>query len=438
MNRKLLAFYAFMTATFQFPDVAFRIYCITRLEYSPAVFAVVTSTSVLPWSIKPLWGFIIDNSSRRKLAIGMCTAAFIVSWLLISLKQGTAPWSMTALLMLSSFCLCYMDVMADAELVVRVKGETDDEAGTLQSWVWGCRAAGSLLACIAGGFAATYCEFSAIFAMTAFIIAPGSIALAMSVTDAEPCGWEDVRRRVRLLRTTLKRREIFRPCIFVFLLAAMPSCYYALVSFFQETLHFTPIQFAIVDAAEHVAHMLGATMFNKTFRRWKFTRIFAWGIGILFLLRLLQLVLILRLNRRLHMSDMVFAICESVAFSVVGQIMVMPICLLGARACPKGIEGSLYSSIMAISNLGGLVAAYSGAALTTAFGVNNEVFDNLWALSLTCTLLSVVPAAFVRYMPDETPQDAGQGLELVNCDRQTGHEADDLQTHLEMQPEQKT
>ena len=438
MNRCLLAFYGFMTATFQFPDVAFRIYCITRLEYSPAVFAIVTSTSVLPWSIKPLWGFIIDNSSRRRLAIAMCTVGFIVAWLLIALEEGTAPWAMTTLLMTSSFCLCYMDVMADAELVVRVKKETEETAGALQSWVWGCRAAGSLLACIAGGFAATYCNFDTIFAITAFIIAPGSLALSVCITDKEPCGWEDVCRRVRLLRTTLKRREIYRPCVFVFTLAAMPSCYYALVSFFQETLHFTPMQFATVDAAEHVAHMLGATLFNKRFRRWKFTRIFAWGIGILFLLRLLQLVLILRLNRRLHVSDMVFAICESVAFSIVGQIMVMPICLLGARACPQGIEGSLYSTIMAISNLGGLLSAYSGAALTTAFGVNNKVFDNLWMLSLTCTMLSLVPFIFVRFMPNETPQSAGKGLELVNCDLQTGHDADDLQTQRDRQPAQNT
>jgi len=435
-NNTLLAFYAFMTATFQFPDVAFRIYCITRLEYSPAVFAIVTSTSVLPWSVKPLWGFIIDNSSRRKLAICMCTIGFILSWMLIALEEGTAPWALTTLLMASSMCLCYMDVMADAELVVRVKKETDESAGSLQSWVWGCRAAGSLVACIAGGVAATMLDFRTIFIITAFIMAPGSFALSLSITDTQPCGWDDVCRRVRLLRTTLKRREIYRPCIFVFSLATMPSCYYALVSFFQETLQFTPMQFATVDAAEHVAHMIGAALFKRRLRHWKFTRIFAWGIGILFLLRLLQLVLILRLNKHLHMSDMVFAICESVAFSIVGQIMVMPICLLGARACPEGIEGSLYSTIMAISNLGGLVAAYSGAALTTAFGVDNSNFANLWMLSLTCTMLSLVPAAFVRFMPNETPQSAGHGLELVNCDRQTGQEAEDPHTHLDIHPEQ--
>ena len=440
MNRDLclLVFYAFMTATFEFPDVAFRIYCIKFLDYSPATFAMVTSTAVVPWSVKPVWGFIIDNSSRRKLAIVMCTIGFILSWVLIAFRTGLTPIAMTTLLMCSSFFLCYMDVMADAELVKRVKLESPDVAGTLQSYVWGCRAVGSLLACLLGGYAAATQTNEFVFTATALIIVPGSVALVYCTKDAPPCGCADVWRRVRMLKSTLRRREIFRPCIFVLILASMPSCYYALVSFYQETLQFTPMQFAIVAATEHLAHMQGAAMFKYKFRKIKFTTLFRWGIAILFFLRMLQLVLIMRWNSKIHVSDMAFAICESVAFSIVGQIMIMPICLVGARACPKGIEGSLYSTIMAISNMGGLIAAYSGAALTKAYQVENNDFTNMWKLSITCTAASAIPAFFVHLMPNETPQSAGDGLELVNSTRQTGQEAFSSQTQVEMQEEQKT
>lgn len=429
-HTKLLLFYACMTAAFELPDVAFRIYCITFLEYSPAQFAFLASTMILPWAIKPLWGFVIDNSSHVVRSVVFCLIGFVICWCLVALEITVSVWSMTLNCLFQSFFLCYMDVIADAELVKRVKKEESEDVGTLQSHVWTCRAIGSLIASLAGGLVANYLSMNVIALLTAIVIVPGSISLSRSIQQQKACGWSSVINKVRVLRRTVAQKNIRKPIIFIFCVSAMPSCGFAMMYFFQNSLRFTPMQFAVISAAEHVSHMLGAVLFRLRLRKVSFRKIFYGGIFLLSIMRLFQLVLICQWNHKLKVSDIVFAVGEGVAFSLVAQIMTMPICVLGARLCPSGVEASLYSMLMSVSNLGGLVSSYAGAALTEAFAITNDEFSNLWKLSLLCTGLSVLPVAFVHYVPDISAISTSNDAELVEgcnsdhemSERHTGQE----------------
>jgi len=338
-----------------------------------------------------------------------------------------------------------MDVIADSELVKRVKNEGSDDVGTLQSHVWTCRAVGSLIASLIGGLVANYLSMQVIALLTALVIVPGSISLSRSITPRKACGWFTVMNKIRMLRRTITQKNIRKPLIFIFFVSAMPSCGFAMMYFFQNSLRFSPMQFAIISAAEHVSHMLGAVVFRLKLRRVSFRVIFYGGIFLLSIMRVFQLVLICQWNHKLKISDIVFAVGEGIAFSLVAQVMTMPICVLGARLCPKGVEASLYSTLMAVSNLGGLVSSYTGAALTEAFAISNHDFSNLWQLSLLCTGLSILPVAFVHYLPDISATSMNTEAELITditpndqqiSDLHTGQHECTSQAHLEMQERQ--
>ena len=403
-----------MTAAFELPDVAFRIYCITFLEYSPTQFAFLASTMFLPWSVKPLWGFLIDNSTHLVRSIVLCVTGFVVCWCLIAFGIGASVLAMTLNCTFQSFFLCYMDVIADSELVKRVKDERSSDVGTLQSHVWTCRAIGSLVASLAGGLFAEYFSMKVVSLLTAFIIVPGSISLSASIRQVPACGWSQTCNKLRVLRRTVSQKNIYKPLIFVFSVSAMPSCGFAMMYFFQNSLRFTAMQFATISAAEHVSHIIGAVLFRLRLRKMSFRTIFYAGIAIMAFMRLSQLVIICQWNHRLNISDIVFAVGEGVAFSIVAQVMTMPICVLGARLCPRGIEASLYSTIMSVSNLGGLVSSYIGAALTGVFDITNHDFKNLWKLSVLCTCLSLVPLGFVHFLPNINATDTAGEMELVD------------------------
>lgn len=399
----LLAFYGFMTATLQLPEVAFRIYCIQLLGFTPATYAMVASTSVIPWSIKPLWGFLIDNLNYRRLAIMGCSVGFVCCWCTLGFAVNETPAALAAATSLSSFFLCFMDVMADADLVTRVRRESDEDVGVLQSHVWTSRAVGSLVAAIVGGLLARTVSVYSVFLISSVLIMPGAVGLAWAIQPRRPALCSETISKIRLLGTTLATRKIYRPCVFIFVMSAIPTCYFALVVFMQTSLHFTPMEFAYIDAASHGAHIFGATMFRKRLRHLSFQTIFYVGIFTLVALRCLQLLLITRTNIKMHIPDLAFAMAEDVAFSIVGQVLIMPVCVLGARLCPRGIEGALYSTLMSVSNFGGLVASWTGAALSDAFGITSTAFGDLWKLSILCTALSVIPVFFVPFMPRTAP-----------------------------------
>jgi hypothetical protein len=57
----------------------------------------------------------------------------------------------------------------------------------------------------------------------------------------------------------------------------------------------------------------------------------------------------------------VFALGEASVQGVTGWICSMPIFVLAARLCPKGMEATMYATIMSFLNLGGVVSVQLGA-----------------------------------------------------------------------------
>lgn len=77
----------------------------------------------------------------------------------------------------------------------------------------------------------------------------------------------------------------------------------------------------------------------------------------------------------------------------------MPLVILGARLCPRQIEGSLYALIVSVSSIGGIVGDFSGTFLTSWLGVTNGDYSNLWVLLTICNLCSLFPLLFLRLVP---------------------------------------
>ena len=114
--------------------------------------------------------------------------------------------------------------------------------------------------------------------------------------------------------------------------------------------------------------------------------------------------LVFHLNRPMGIPDYVFAAVERVILTLVGELVVMPMVVLGARVCPVGVEGTLYALLMSISNIAGVVSSEWGSLLTKMFGVTAVDFSALWKLMLVCHILDLIPILSVRLVRDVTPE----------------------------------
>ena len=390
-----------MNACFQFPDVALRMYLVDTLALTPSAYAFVTSMAAVPWALKPLIGAMVDCNPYRRASVLACGAGISLPWAIIASGSVTGPVPISVFIIISSASLCYADVTADAILVPFVRQESTEDMGKLQSSCWMARATGAVVAGLAGGFVVYTMEpRKALYIMTALGI-PTCLCIYTIANDVASPSWATIKQRGRRVYRTLKGDTLLKPCIFIFALCAMPSYGATLMVFFQTELRFTPLEFAIISTTGHVAHGIGAWLYKSKLRFTSFSRIFKGGICIDIVLQAIMMALILRVNTIAYIPDLALALCETISTAIISQVMMMPICLLAARTCPRNIEGTLYSTIMAISNLGGLCAMWMGAWFTDLFDIHVAHFQKLWQLALLCLLASFIPLSCVNFMTND-------------------------------------
>ena len=396
-----------------------RMYLIGNLSMSPSAYAFVTSMAAVPWALKPIIGAAVDCNPYRRSSILACGFGISLPWAIIASGAVTHAVAISVLIIVSSACLCYADVTADAILVPYVRRESTEDMGKLQSSCWIARAAGAVVAGIAGGtIVYAIPARTALYIMTAMGV-PTCLCIYGIATDITAPTCAVVKIRAKRVKLALSGPNLFKPCIFIFALCAMPSYGATLMVFFQTELRFSPGEFAVIDVAGHLAHALGACLYKYKLRHASFSRIFTGGICFDIVLQAIMIALILRVNVSAHIPDLALALCETVSTAIISQVMMMPICLLAARTCPRNIEATLYSTIMAISNLGGLCAMLSGAWLTDIFDIHVQHFGKLWQLAVICLMASFLPLTCVRFMandPTKLTVDEEQGeIELTPC-----------------------
>lgn len=101
----------------------------------------------------------------------------------------------------------------------------------------------------------------------------------------------------------------------------------------------------------------------------------------------------------MFINSLIIFICFSAVISVVSQISLMPLIVLGASVCPKGIEGSLYGFLMSLTEIGSIIGDLLGTSLTSSLTITLDNYDNLWLLILICNLCSLVPLCFLPLVP---------------------------------------
>ena len=113
------------------------------LHLGPAELSLISSISVLPWVVKPLYGFISDSfplfGYKRRSYLILSGILGSLSWAgmsaLSSAPEGliTNPlWLAVSLVTASSLGLAFSDVLVDAIVVTRSRGADQRTAGSLQ------------------------------------------------------------------------------------------------------------------------------------------------------------------------------------------------------------------------------------------------------------------------------------------------------------------
>ncbi|MEH2394300.1 MAG: folate/biopterin family MFS transporter [Nostoc sp.] len=392
-----------------------------ELLLSPVQVSALFGIVLLPWMIKPVFGFISDGlpifGYRRRPYLILSGILGTASWVSLATIVHTT-WAATLAITLSSLSVAMSDVIVDSLVVERARGESQAKAGSLQSVCWGASAIGGLITAYFSGLLLQYFTTRTVFAITALfplIVSGVAWLIAESPVSKDSQGNDytnslPIKHQLKQLRQAITQKTIWLPTAFIFVWQATPSADSAFFYFSTNELHFEPEFLGRVHLVTSFASLAGVWIFQRFLKSIPFRVIFAWSTVLSSILGMTMLLLVTHTNRRLGIDDHWFSLGDSVVLSVMGQIAFMQVMVLAARLCPSGVEATLFALLMSVFNSAGTVSRAFGALITYWLGITATNFESLWLLVLITNLSTLLPLPFINWLPaaedqTETPKD---------------------------------
>ena len=121
-------------------SLAISYYFKDDMKVDPATLSTIQSIAAFPWCLKPVFGFISDGfpifGYRRKPYIMLGGFIGALSWFLFA-GAVNSLWGGFVCMILSNIGIAMANVIAEALIVERSRGEEQHYASTLQSIIWG-------------------------------------------------------------------------------------------------------------------------------------------------------------------------------------------------------------------------------------------------------------------------------------------------------------
>lgn len=384
-----------------------------ELGMSPAEVSVMIGITALPWIVKPLLGFMSDGlpifGYRRRPYIILSGFLGTFSWIALATIVET-PVGATLASALGSLSVAISDVIVDSLVVERARKESVSNAGSLQSLCWAVSAFGGLITAYFSGLLLEYFSTKIVFLIAASfpLIVSATAWLITEEKVSNSIKLDTVKEQITLLRQAIAKKSILLPTAFIFVWQATPSSDSAFFFFSTNDLGFQPEFLGRVRLVTSIATLIGVWLFQRYFKSVPFRQIFGWSTVISAALGMTTLLLVTHANRGLGIDDRWFSLGDSLVLTVMGQIAFMPVLVLAARLCPKGVEATLFALLMSVSNLGGFLSFQEGAVLMHWLGITDTNFDKLWLLVIIANVSTLLPLPFLGWLPAANTQLEGE------------------------------
>ncbi|RHY27355.1 hypothetical protein DYB32_006847, partial [Aphanomyces invadans] len=382
--------------------------------------AVMTATGI-PWGIKPVYGILSDSlplfGYRRKSYLVMMNMVGIAAFYsLYSITPDSPVAFLMLVLVASSMTTAVSDVIIDALVVERARLDPTNGATDLQSLTWSMMSLGGILGSLLAGPTTSYLGPNMVFLLasvgpiTLFFLSC-SMSEAKATTHSNKSCTQVAREQVRLLMQALRVPVVWRAALFLFAATAIsPSFGQIQFYFVTEELHFSEEFLGNMNALGFVFLMVGTIVYNSCFKNVPFrTMFFLAHIG-LALVSLAEVLLVTRRNLDLGIPDKWFVIGDAIISDIISRLKTMPLLVLCAKLCPKGIEGTFFALLMSITNMGWTASSFWGAALCTHLGIARSLYDNLWIAIVIRSVMKAVPIMFLFLLPTIDPQDEVEAM----------------------------
>lgn len=182
-----------------------------------------------------------------------------------------------------------------------------------------------------------------------------------------------------------------------------------------------------------VGSLLAVILYQSALKNHQFRDLCFWAQLLFGLSGMLDLLMVLRINLKLGISDHFFAVIDEGVFQMIGRLKWMPLLVLSAKICPPGIEGTFFALLMSIDNIGLSTSSWFGGLLLHILSITRTKFHNLWLAIFIRNVLRIFPLAFLFLIPRGDPNSPilpREGLEDTANEEEGGEARGDKNIEL--------
>lgn len=431
----LIPFVYFIAGAVSLAGVATTFYFKEDLHLTIPQTQILGSIALIPWSIKPLYGFFSDRTPivglRRKPYLIL--AGLLGSTGYFSLATWVQNfWGAFAAVFVSGMGFALADVIVDG--IVAERSRTQREAGRLQSI---CRAAlltGALIVAYLSGILVEMIGARNVFFITGTLpLLTCCMALLIRENPAMTLTFS-LRETWNSIRSALSPGLLWA-ALFLFIWRSTPSSGSAFSYFLIDELHFDPEFFGRLSVISHMMGIVGVFVFRKFLLSVPLRTLFFWIIVASVVLSLPTMGLIYGWYKVLGISPKLFAMADTLISAPLAEIGFLPLMVLIARICPKGVEATMFALLASVANIGLAISDLGGGLLSSVFDIHQAAegvaanYIHLDKVMWIAILSSLLPLPLLRWLPETRVKDeivgsditpSSEGVMLRTTDRTKG------------------
>lgn len=387
---------------------------------------------LIPWIIKPFWGLLTDTlpifGHRRRPYFFLAGFLGVISMLVLSLQKKLHLAFALLSLMAGSAGIAIADVTIDA-CVTHNSINHPSLASDMQSL---CGMSSSIGALVGFSLSGIFLHLVGPKGVFGLLSIPPGLVILVGILLREPPVHNFAYRRVgenlldasKTMWTTLKCRDVWRPCLYMYLSLALGlNIYEGMFYWYTDAKggpYFSQEVIGSISAVGAVGSLFGVLIYQNLLKNHPFHDILFWAQLLFGASGLLDLVLVLRINLKIGVPDYFFVVMDAAISHIIGRLKWMPLLVLSSKLCPPGIEGTFFALIMAIDHVGMLTSTWAGGLLLHVLRVTRTQFDNLWMAILIRSFLRLVPIGLLFLIPRSDPNSSILPTELLRTKKGDG------------------
>lgn len=435
------------------------------LRLSPVEASSIAFWTLLPWSMKMIVGVASDVQplfgSRRSAWLVLGVASTLAGYLaLATLVDDRSSYLIAAILITSGFMI--QDVIADA-LSVEL-ADTDEEIGQIQTLgrmalLAGMISVGYLSGVLAGAIgprnvyalagllpllvvaSIPFSRRSRRAAQAAATGAPPRLRNPPGQPGPTPLGGGNARLVVLLglgyaalgvtlealkvpharetvllvslglIAFLLKRvsisREVAVAALVIFLFRATPDVGQGYSYWAIDTLGFDQEYLGILAQASSILSLVGLLVFRRHIIDKPVSTTLGWVIVVGTVLYLPNIGLFYGLHDWLGISARTLALIDTTISAPLGQLTMIPMLILAARAAPPGAEATMFAIMASLMNLALSASQLFTGYLNSAFQISQENLSNLGILMITVAAIGLLPLLTLPFLRRSERRETG-------------------------------